>query len=500
MSQTVLRPYQQVFIDKIVSNLTKFKQIIGCAATGSGKSKVFIHLAQRAYSNGFTVLIITEASKIYDQLTKELPAGNIDASKTDGYIDPNKVYIAMAQTLARRPMMVEQFCNITKLLIIVDEAHIGTPTKLLKKFIPSALVIGFTATPDFKFAKHLPELYQAIVVGPQPDELIIDGYLCSYKHYARVMADLSELKVKNGEFTEESQMEVFESKKVMDGLMQDLRSVPFKKCVIFTSSIKHCTDTVANLRLEGYKCIEVHSRISISKQSYDMMQFKSAASGIDICVSVGILTKGWDFPPIDLVVLHRATKSLPLYLQMIGRGSRTSDGKMLFTVLDYGGNYQRHGLWDADIDWAKRWNTLPKKKGDGVAPIKICPKCEAILPASIMICKYCGHKFTPADLPAPSADQTKLIELTEGYRSLIGKNISDLTAQQLSLYARLKNKKLYAARIAKARSQKENPAYGYETFIYDYATFMGYKRGWADYNTPSSYKIEPINFHEITLR
>ena len=59
---------------------------------------------------------------------------------------------------------------------------------------------------------------------------------------------------------------------------------------------------------------------------------------------------------------------------MIGRGSRTAPGKQVFTVLDYGGNYERHGLWDSEIDWQKKWNQKPKNKKEGVAPVKLCPK------------------------------------------------------------------------------------------------------------------------------
>src|SRR5690606_13956532 len=130
-----------------------------------------------------------------------------------------------------------------RLLIINDEAHIGTATKVLQKLISNnALLIGFTATPDFRFAKHLPLLYQAIIVGSQPDELVTDGYLCSYRHYARVLAKLHELKKKNGEFTEESQQHEFESKRVYDGLVKDLQERTFTKAIVFTASIKHCED------------------------------------------------------------------------------------------------------------------------------------------------------------------------------------------------------------------------------------------------------------------
>lgn len=471
-----------------------FRQIVACAATGSGKTKCFIYLAKRALSKGFTVLILTESSKIYDQLTDELHAGNINASKKDGAILPGHIYIAMAQTLARRPKMVEAFQNQgQQLLIINDEAHIGTATKLiLALLLNNPLLIGFTATPDFKFAPHLPTLYKAIVVGPQPDELVNDGYLSPYRHYARVLADFSGLKVKGGEYTEQSQEIVFESKKVYDGLIKDLAEVPFNKAIVFTASIKHCADVHQRLTDAGFNAIAIHSKAN--NCDYNMSRYRSIdPAAPNICVSVGILTKGWDFPAVDLVILNRATTSLPLYLQMIGRGSRTAPDKPLFTVLDYGGNYERHGLWDAEIDWQKKWNQKPKRKSEGVAPIKMCPVCDYINPSSVMVCKNCGHIF-PAPTVEPDSAETKLVELTAIYSKLRGKLLSQLSPHELAVYAKFKNKKAYAIRIAK-RHEQEEPGW-----IDQFAKCMNYAAGWVYHQLKELPQSPLIEFHDQIIR
>ncbi len=495
MSNFQLRPYQQKFCDSIVANLGKYRSIVACAATGSGKTKCFIYLAQRALSKGFTVLILTEASKIYDQLTDELHAGNINSQKKDGAILHGHIYIAMAQTLVRRPKMVQAFQSQgQQLLIINDEAHIGTATKLINDLqLNNPLLIGFTATPDFKFAKHLPLLYKAIVVGPQPDELVNDGFLSPYRHYARVLADFSGLKVKGGEYTEASQEAVFESKKVYDGLIKDLAEIAFRKAVVFTASIKHCDDVHRRLQDAGFNAIAIHSKAADS--DYNMARYRSAEPEVpNICVSVGILTKGWDFPSVDLVILNRATTSLPLYLQMIGRGSRTAPGKKQFTVLDYGGNYERHGLWDSEIDWQKKWNQKPKNKKEGVAPVKLCPKCEYINPASVMECKNCGHKFITQDKPLSDAE-TKLVELTEIYSQLRGKLLSQLSPHELAVYAKFKNKKAYAIRIAKRNEQIE------PGWLSRFAKCMNYAPGWLYWQQKElKDQTSVIQFHDQIIR
>jgi type I site-specific restriction endonuclease len=70
-----------------------------------------------------------------------------------------------------------------------------------------------------------------------------------------------------------------------------------------------------------------------------------------ILTSVRILTTGFDEPTIDTIILNRATKSLTLYYQMIGRGSRILNNKSTFNVIDLGNNCYRFGPWGADLDW-----------------------------------------------------------------------------------------------------------------------------------------------------
>jgi hypothetical protein len=64
-------------------------------------------------------------------------------------------------------------------------------------------------------------------------------------------------------------------------------------------------------------------------------------------------------------------------------------------------------------------------------------------------------------------------------REMKGKRISQLTPIELANYAKIKGKKPYAARVAKALTLTT------PTYIYDYAKAMGYKNGWADFNAPS---------------
>src|SRR5687768_11037057 len=104
-----LYPYQQKFVDELRPALIKHKKIIGVAPTGAGKSKIFISITRLAISKGSTVLIITESRKIFKQIRDE-QHGRLIANGSDNLlIKKGQVYIAMAQTLSRRPVMIKNF-------------------------------------------------------------------------------------------------------------------------------------------------------------------------------------------------------------------------------------------------------------------------------------------------------------------------------------------------------------------------------------------------------
>jgi type I restriction enzyme R subunit len=61
-----------------------------------------------------------------------------------------------------------------------------------------------------------------------------------------------------------------------------------------------------------------------------------------VLVSVNMLDTGFDCPEVVNLVFARYTKSVTLYRQMLGRGTRKSPGKPVFTVFDFVGNATVH--------------------------------------------------------------------------------------------------------------------------------------------------------------
>jgi superfamily II DNA or RNA helicase len=163
-----------------------------------------------------------------------------------------------------------------------------------------------------------------------------------------------------------------------------------KKTIIFNVNIAH--SKIVYDRFVEYGLTNVRHLDGTSEDRERILEWFKNTDDAILC-NVGVLTKGFDEPTIRNVIINRATTSLPLWLQMTGRGSRPiKDTKDQFTIIDLGGNARLHGDWDLNRDWENIfYNPTEYKECKGVAPIKECAECKAIIPAQALECKFCGH-------------------------------------------------------------------------------------------------------------
>lgn len=122
-----------------------------------------------------------------------------------------------------------------------------------------------------------------------------------------------------------------------------------KKTLIFNNGINTSLYVYETFREAGYGIRHLDNTSSAEERKDILHWFKHTPDAI--LTSVGILTTGFDEPTVETIILNRATKSLTLYFQMIGRGSRKLAHKDEFTVIDLGNNAARFGLWSEPVNW-----------------------------------------------------------------------------------------------------------------------------------------------------
>jgi superfamily II DNA or RNA helicase/predicted nucleic acid-binding Zn ribbon protein len=367
-----LRPYQVSAVDEIRGAFKEAKRVVLCLPTGAGKTVVFSEIVRRVLEKGRRVAIITHRRELLSQ------AGKL-----------NRCDILMVESLnnqIKRGLVDLSQYN----LLVIDEAHIGNFRKILEGF--EGFVIGATATPVSKppMAQSYGKLINSVGIG----ELIAQGYLCNPITYAMHPVDTSKIATRMGEFTAQGLDDAFNRPKVYEGVVSEYcKRWREKKAIVFCVNIEASINTADSFAREvgAERVYCVHSKQASAERVALVEAFTASANGI--LVNCGIATTGFDCPDIEVVVVNRATKSVALWLQMVGRGSRPTASKKEFTILDFGENVHRLGFWQEARDWGKAFAGMENKKGQGVAPVKDCPCCGAVLYASARFCEFCGEVF-----------------------------------------------------------------------------------------------------------
>lgn len=334
----------------------------------------------------------------------------------------SQAYVAMIQTLSKRLQKDDNFLKDVG-LIVCDEAHILIYEKIFA-YYPNAKILGVTATPSvlkkinftkcarcgtvydkvetccnvetYEYTRNftLSEIYEDIIIGRGITDLIQDGKLVKDLVYSIGSLDRNTLKIdaKTGDFEDQDeQME----KGIFD-VVKNYKLLAFgKKTIVFNSSTKMnliVYQSFVDAGIENVKMIDSVNDCENRKKVLDW--FKNTPDAI--LLNCGILTAGFDEPTIECVITNRATLSLSLYLQMVGRGGRPTDKiyKPYFIHIDAGGNVEAFGKWSDEIDWVSKFygtDSKPKPKKEALEQVKQCNECGYIHAKNLLKCPECGY-------------------------------------------------------------------------------------------------------------
>ena len=440
-----LREYQEKFVRNLSVSLITHRKILAQLATGGGKTVCFSAICDRYIKkSGKSVLILVHRKELLKQASASiLKCNGIYAQSVIAgmkHIPNAPVYVAMVETAYKR---LDQFNNIG--MVIIDECHLGNFTKVIDHFT-SQYIIGFTATPlAAKKSNPLRNYFDSIICGVDIPDLIEQGFLCNEITYgAKETVDRAKLKMKMGEFDERQMASEFSNPKYVEVTVNAYKKYSLnRKTIIFNCNVEHSILVCQAFLSAGFNCKHLDAT---SKDREKILEWFDATPDAILC-NVGIATTGFDQPDIETVIVNKATASMPLWLQMCGRGARTHYIKQAFTIIDLGGNCITHGQWSMKRDWNGIFHH-PPKKGNGVAPLKSCKECDAMVHTRVMVCPYCETPFperviaeeeiTEFVLMSDSIDVKRLIEKNEQYKVfysffLISKELAKQAAQSIKV-------------------------------------------------------------------
>lgn len=354
-----LYPFQEKTVEKIMVELfdngKKFN-LLYQLPTGGGKTVIFSEIARKFIEQtGEKVLILTHRIELSVQTSKQLLAIGVQNKVINSEVKtiPDQqsymCFIAMVETLNNRLSENNQFIENVG-LVIVDEAHYNSFRKIFQYF-REGNILGVTATP-LSSNRSLPlnDNYHKLLVGESIASLIEKGYLSDGKTYTYDV-NLHGLRIgSNGDFTVNSSDVLYGNYFMQEKLLFAYEEVSQgEKTLIFNSGIETSLRVEETFKKRGHKIRHLDSTFSDKDRKDVVRWFKDTPDAI--LTSVGILTTGFDEPSVRTIILNRATRSLTLYHQMIGRGSRRLPEKDSFKIIDLGNNVRRFGLWQDYLNW-----------------------------------------------------------------------------------------------------------------------------------------------------
>jgi superfamily II DNA or RNA helicase len=354
-----LYAYQHGAIDEILKRLEGHASrynLLYQLPTGGGKTVIFSEIARRFIRDtGRKVLILTHRVELCAQTSQMLDEFGVKNKIINPAVKelpvPNDYmcFVAMVETLNNR--LRDKILDLDSIgLMIVDEAHYNSFGKLFR-FYEKGVLLGVTATPlSSNINIRMKDTYDELIVGESISSLVDAGFLARATTY-HYHVGLTSLKVgSHGDYTVSSSERLYNNHAMQDKLLSAYREKCIgKKTLIFNNGISTSQYVYATFQEAGIKIKHLDHTYSAKERREILQWFKDTPDAV--LTSVSILTTGFDEPTVECIILNRATKSLTLYFQMIGRGSRLLPDKKEFMVIDLGNNLNRFGLWDGPIDW-----------------------------------------------------------------------------------------------------------------------------------------------------
>jgi len=391
---------------------------VAIAPTGSGKTFIiclFLNKFLTKYPRA-NVLVLSDTSEILEQDKAaidnyfELDCGLFSSGLNSKII--RKITVAGIQSAYRVP---ERFSHFD--VCIVDESHMvnvedeGMYRTFLKHI--DANYVGLTATAfrtgQGKIYNGGKALFNHLAYDLSSFEnynrLVDEGYLSKmYSKKTDSKLNVEGVKTIAGDFSKKDLSEKNNRADITKKIIKECLKFKnkYKKWLIFAIDIKHAMAIESELIENGMTAKALYSGMKENRKDL-INDFKNGK--FQVAVNVNILTKGFDAPDIDLIILARPTKSPILHVQMLGRGGRVHPDKDHCLVLDFAGNVGRLGpINDVIIPTGK------KGSGSGNAPVRECPNCGIQNHISLKFCESCNFEFVNIEKIKPVAGELEIIK------------------------------------------------------------------------------------------
>jgi len=398
-----LRPYQSAAIEAVDAELERVDSTLLVASVGAGKTLMQAGFIQRVIAK------YPEARFVCAVHTRELVKQNFEAMLRTWPFAPAGINSAALGQRSTRAQIL--FCSIQSVYaqaerigwtdcLIIDESHLVSPkgTTMYRQFIdalrainPDMRILGMSGTPFRMDMGMLTDgedpLFKSIAYEVGIAQLIDEGYLTRpVSKGTATTFDVSGVHTRGGEYIAGELERAVNKSEITEAAVDEIIRYggDRRAWIAFAAGVDHAAEIRDEMNRRGVVAEMVEGSMPSAERVRVIEAYK--AGRIKCLTNVNVLSIGFDYPAIDLIALMRPTKSPALYIQQCGRGLRLAPGKDTCLILDFANVVRTLGPID-DVQIKK------PGKGEGEAPIRVCPECQCINHAAARQCVECGHEF-----------------------------------------------------------------------------------------------------------
>lgn len=238
--------------------------------------------------------------------------------------------------------MVRNYTNMSPTeysYIVIDEAHhaVAPVLKRVIQYFTPEFMVGLTATDQRPDKKKLESVFGSYKTGLSLTQAMEEGIVAKAKVYRiETNIDLSHVRFNGKDYVNadlEKRIRVTSRNELIVNVLKDYfcqGEMANRQGIVFCVNTKHTQEMEKILNVAG---ISAKSYTGQTKSADKVMSdFKEKK--IRFLCACNMISEGWDYPELGLLVMARPTLSKVLYLQQIGRGLRKTDTKKNVVVID----------------------------------------------------------------------------------------------------------------------------------------------------------------------
>lgn len=370
MSSLALRPFQIEALDTYRKTYGRGNAHLGIAATGAGKTVLFVYLAGQIVPktrHRFVVLAHREAlvrqaaekaRRFAPDLKISLERGTEKAREEDDFIVSSFQTLrgerldCFLERIGLKPSLRCSEKNRRPIFLVVDEAHHAlapTYVETIKTLTshPESRLLGVTATPfrsDDDDGANLRGLFPQLAFKIERGPLIDENWLASPRHYLiKTGSSIYGVKTKAGDYDEKQlaiALDLDDRNERIVALLKEAAEEGIKEIgqtvlrgVVFALSVDHARKIAEMVRALGWDAAAITAETPVAeRQAWDERLAKGEKH--TVLTSYGVLTEGWDVEAVNVGVFARPTKSRVLADQMTGRILRYLESKPSVLAFD----------------------------------------------------------------------------------------------------------------------------------------------------------------------